>query len=110
MLKKDRKNYYLHTYGICAMLPRFMNNTTNCRKRKLQINILGKHEWLWTEFFLKARLRKLNIDVHAMEHFSSEHSELVVSGEKDSLWKFIKSARTPLFFVRLDKVVFTFVD
>ncbi len=78
--------------------------------KKLKISILGKFQKLWTSFFLKQKLKSLGLDLHEMNHYSWDHTEIVVSGEKGELWKFIKSSKRPLFFVQLDKIVFTFVD
>jgi len=80
------------------------------KKRKLQMNILGKHEKIWTQLFLYTKIRTFNLSLHGVEHYSCDHSELVVSGESVNLWKFIKSLKKPMFFVKLDKIVFTFVE
>ena len=80
------------------------------KKRKLQMNILGKHEKVWTQLFLYTKIRTFKLSLHGVEHYSCDHSELVVSGESGNLWKFIKSLKKPMFFVKLDKIVFTFVD
>ncbi|KKS31233.1 hypothetical protein A2380_02380 [candidate division WWE3 bacterium RIFOXYB1_FULL_43_24] len=83
---------------------------TKTKNRKLQMNILGKHEKIWTQLFLRTKINTFGLSLHGVEHYSSDHSELVVSGESRNLWKFIKSLKSPMFFVKLDKIVFTFLD
>ena len=74
------------------------------------MNILGRHEKLWTQLFLRAKVRTFKLYLHRVEHYSPDHSELIVSGDSGNLWMFIKSLKSPMFFVKLDKIVFTFIE
>ncbi len=74
------------------------------------MNILGKHQRLWVQLLLQAKIRNFKLKLHGVEHYSWDHSEIIVSGDSGNLWKFIRSLKNPMFFVRLDKIIFKFID
>lgn len=78
--------------------------------RKLQVNILGKYQKIRTALYLRFKVRGAGVHLHKVQHYSWDHSEIIVSGESENLWKFIKTMKAPSFFLKLDKIVFTFIE
>lgn len=80
------------------------------KTRKLQVDITGRCQRLWTDLFLRRKAKKLGLNLHGVKHASLHKSEVLVSGEQVSLWKFVKSSKNSIFFMKTDKVEFKFVD
>ncbi|GEM_PF-1742737 len=80
------------------------------KTRKVKIGIKGKFQKLWTELLLKRQAKHLGLKLHSVKHHSMHEGEILVSGEQVDLWKFIKNSKSPIFFVKYEKVEFQFLD
>ena len=91
-----------------------MNNTEknkNINKtQKLKMNITGSFHALWSRLFFNKKLRDLHVNVESVKHCNIHHTEIVLSGDKENLWKALKSAKTPSYFLKMDRIVFEFFD
>jgi hypothetical protein len=79
------------------------------KNKKLKLHIKARHQKLWTNIVLTAKLRALGLHVATVTH-AKGHSELEIHGDEANLWKAISLAKKPLFFVELDQVSFEFSD
>lgn len=76
---------------------------------KLKITIKGRFQKFWTNLFLKWRLQREGIIIETVTEISDDQSELLLIGERKKLWKAVHLSRKPMFFVKLDRVVFQFL-
>ncbi len=83
---------------------------TNSKNRKMKMNVRGAFHQLWTRFVLKRRMKSLGLNIHEINYRSLHQTEIIVSGETEMLWKALDSAKTPSFLLKMDKIVFEFID
>lgn len=74
------------------------------------MNITGSFHGVWTRLFFKRKVKDLGLNIDSVKHYNIHHTEIVLSGEKDCLWKALKSAKTPSYFLKMDRIVFEFFD
>lgn len=82
----------------------------NEAKRKLKMNITGSFHHLWTWFVFKRKIRQLGLDIDKIDHRNIHHTEIVVSGDPQKLWKVLGLAKTPNMLLKMDRIVFEFFD
>jgi len=82
----------------------------NKEKKKLKLNIKGNIVNFWTKLFLKYKIQNFGVEVHTITDKSSDHVEIVVSGEKDRLWEIIKGSKGQDVFLFVNEVIFEFAD
>jgi hypothetical protein len=80
------------------------------RIRKLKMNITGSFHFLWTLFVLKKRAVELGLRIDAVRHQNIHHTEITLSGENEKLWQALKAARPPSFLLKMDRMLFEFLD
>lgn len=82
----------------------------NDKIRKLKMNITGTFHLFWTLFVLERKARELGLKVDGVKHNNMHHTEIVLSGENEKLWRALKIAKTPSFLLKMDRIVFEFFD
>lgn len=82
-----------------------MDKATN----KLKMNITGSFHGLWSALFMRTKVRKLGLHIDNIKHQNIHHTEVVLSGDKDSLWKALSTVRTP-DYLKMDRIVFEFIS
>ena len=83
-----------------------MNENT----RKLKMNITGSFHLLWALFVLERKAKELGLTIDEVRHRNIHHTEIVLSGDSEKLWKALKLAKTPSYLLRMDRIKFEFSD
>jgi hypothetical protein len=82
----------------------------NVNTRKLKMNITGSFHLLWTLFVFKRKAKELGLTIDEIKHNNVHHTEIVLSGESEQLWKALNLAKTPSYLLKMDRIKFEFSD
>ncbi|HLD51527.1 hypothetical protein A2450_00070 [candidate division WWE3 bacterium RIFOXYC2_FULL_40_11] len=78
--------------------------------KKLKIRIKGKFQRLWADLVLKTKIRLHGMKYEDINYSSLDDAELLVSGDEKSLWKVVKWAKRPTYILKIEHIIFQFVD
>jgi hypothetical protein len=78
--------------------------------KQLKLQIKGNFKKFWAKLFLRKRIKSMGVEVQDIKDLSSEHVEIVVSGNKEQLWEVINWSKGQDIFLVLNEVIFEFVD
>ena len=81
-----------------------MTNSTD----KLKMNITGSFHGIWAALFMRRKVAQLGLKIDMIEHQNIHHTKVVLSGDKDKLWKALGTVRTPEY-LKMNKIVFEFL-
>lgn len=82
----------------------------NEKTQKLKMNITGSFHGVWASIFMKRKVKELGLNIDEIKHRNIHHTEIVLSGDKEKLWKALDSAKTPSYLLKMDRIVFEFTN
>jgi hypothetical protein len=80
------------------------------KSNKLKMNITGSFHRLWTWLVLKRKVRELGLNIDKVEHCNIHHTEIILSGDHEKLWKAVDSAKTPSSLLKMESIFFEFSE